>query len=357
MQLQNVHSNTVRAIRRKLLAWYDAHRRDLPWRSDPPNAWAVLVSEAMLQQTQVTTVIDYFNRFMKAWPTPAAMAAADEQDVLRMWQGLGYYRRARNLHAAAKAIVDDHAGRVPDTVDELLTLPGVGRYTAGAVASIAYNRAAPIVDGNVMRVLSRWFAIEKSVDETPVKAALWELAERMTPGERPGDFNQAMMELGALVCTPRNAKCLVCPVQSQCQAQQRGLVEQLPVRSAKRKPTAVTHVVLAARRGGQYLFTQRPSQGLWSNMWELPTAENGEDAAAIAERAGLTIADAREVGRFSHQTTHRTIAFVVMQAAVTGGRLKRGAGMWRALDETDDLPMSKAQVRAVEVVNKKKPTA
>lgn len=355
------NKNAVHALRRKLLRWFDQHQRDLPWRSNEPNPWHVFVSEAMLQQTQVATVIDYFNRFVTTWPTPQAMAEADEQAVLRMWQGLGYYRRARNLHAAAKMIVADFDGHVPDTAEALETLPGVGRYTAGAVASIAFGKREPIVDGNVARVVARWFAIEQPTDDTKVKAHIWELAGELVPPGRPGDFNQAMMELGALVCLPRNAHCLTCPAANLCEANARGLVDQLPRRTPKRAPQEVTHHVLAIRKGNQYLFEQRPSKGLWSNMWQMPTAAPPppEDFKALIGRLGVTVSDAAEIGQFTHQTTHRTIRFVVHHAAVTGGRLKRGAGVWRSLTAIDDLPLAKAQLRVVELVaaQKKKPTA
>ena len=192
-------------VRRRLLAWYDKNQRPMPWRAlkgRTPNPYHVLVSEAMLQQTQVVTVVPYFQRFVGAMPTVCDLASAKEQEVLRLWQGLGYYRRARNLHAAARVIVRDHGGQVPDTVEALLNLPGIGRYTAGAIASIAYGRAAPILDGNVARVFARLFLIEQPVDAPETRKTLWRLAEELVPPKRPGDFNQAVMELGALVHHP-----------------------------------------------------------------------------------------------------------------------------------------------------------
>src|SRR5438105_5534112 len=223
--LRDVHSrfpmlgNTI-DFRRSLLAWYTANRRDLPWRvarksptSERPDPYRVLVSEAMLQQTQVATVIPYFNRFMAAYPTLRDLAAANEQEVLRVWQGLGYYSRARHLLGTAKILVDEKNGKIPATVEELLELPGIGRYTAGAIASLAFERRAPILDGNVSRVLCRLDLIR---DES--KEALWTRAEELLPKKRIGDFNSALMELGATVCTPRAPKCLMCPVQKHCAA-------------------------------------------------------------------------------------------------------------------------------------------
>lgn len=342
----------VDALRARLLAWYRRHARKLPWRDDP-TPYRVLVSEAMLQQTQVATVIPYFERFMAAFPSVEALAAADEQRVLRLWQGLGYYRRARNLHAAARAIVERHGGEVPASVDDLLALPGVGRYTAGAIASIAHGVRAPILDGNVARVLARWSRIEEAVDAPQPRKRLWELAEALADTDAPGDANQAMMELGATVCTPRDPKCLYCPVAEWCEAQRAGVQHDLPRTLPKKARKPVVHQVLAIRRGQTYLFEQRPSDGLWSNMWQLPTRESdaAADPAALAawarERYGLTVQASRPVVEFTHATTHRDIAFSVHAATVAAGRLARGSGVWRKLDAIDDLPLSKPQQRAV----------
>ncbi|MEE9212020.1 MAG: A/G-specific adenine glycosylase, partial [Phycisphaeraceae bacterium] len=273
----------VTGLRRSLGRWYRAHGRELPWRSKGakrPDPYRVLVSEAMLQQTQVATVMDYYKRFIATWPTVGKLAAAGEQQVLRRWQGLGYYRRALHLHAAAKKIATDYGGRVPDTVEQLLALPGVGRYTAGAIASIAFDRPEPILDGNVARVLARWFAITDPLGAPPTRARLWSLAEMMVPRRGAGDFNQALMDLGATVCVPRNPQCDRCPVARHCAARRKGMVDELPVVRARRAPRQVTHHVVAVRRGShprsrkwRYLFEQRPSDGLWSRMWQMPTAE------------------------------------------------------------------------------------
>lgn len=353
----------VRALRRRLLRWYDAHHRRLPWRpvprthswdaSDRPSPYHVLVSEAMLQQTQVATVIPYFERFIARFPTVHALAEAEEREVLRLWQGLGYYRRARHLHAAAKWIAERFGGEVPSDVATLMTLPGVGRYAAGAIASIAFDRPAPILDGNVARVLARWCAIEEPIDGTATRHRLWALASRLVPGGsrgRAGDFNQALMELGALVCTPRSPRCLTCPVASVCEAHQRGLSETLPRRQARRAPRAVTHHVAAVARGGRYLFEQRGTQSLWANMWQLPTSEalDGQSLHEWVEgRFGLRTAPEGTEHAFTHQTTHRTIRFVVQPMRVTGGRLRRGSGIWRCLEAFEDLPLANPQRRIV----------
>lgn len=354
----NPSPERVTALRRALLRWYRENRRDLPWRADSSsgsfsgfNPYHTLVSEAMLQQTQVATVIPYFHRFIAAFPTVEDLSAAEEQRVLRLWQGLGYYRRARNLHAAARMIVERFDGQLPSAVEELLKLPGVGRYTAGAIASIAFNRRAPIVDGNVARVLSRWFAIEEPVDEPRTRERLWKLAEHLVPPRSPGDFNQGMMELGAMVCAPKSPACLVCPVSSHCDAHRRGIQDRLPAMLPKRKPKPVTHAVLAIEKRGRYLFEQRPADGLWSNMWQLPTRE-GESVASLpqwaADTLGLCIGLPERVSGFTHQTTHRTIRFTVHHASVASGRKRRGA--WHRLDAVDDLPLPKPQLEALKIV-------
>ncbi|MFP4143801.1 MAG: A/G-specific adenine glycosylase [Phycisphaeraceae bacterium] len=362
-------SDSLARFRRSLLAWYDAHHRTMPWRVSPgaeagrPEPYPILVAETMLQQTQVATVIPYFQRFIERFPTVAALASAEEQEVLRLWQGLGYYRRARNLHAAAKRIVDEFGGTVPGEVEKLLELPGVGRYTAGAVASIAFGRRAPIVDGNVARVLARLLAIEEPVDKAAVRRRLWEVAEAVVPGDRPGDFNQAMMELGSQICTPQGPTCPRCPVAEQCLARQDGREEEIPAMSPRKQPKAVTHVVAAVERRGRWLFEQRPEAGLWANLWQMPTwewdqpAEVDEQAVAawLSERTGLKVEPAGREEPFVHQTTHRRITFELTRWRVTGGRLRTGAGAWRPLRSLGDLPLSNPQRRVVGVLEARGP--
>ena len=358
MMMPAPNSKHRSAFRRRLLSWYGKHQRRLPWRAvngQPANAYHVLVSEAMLQQTQVATVIDYFNHFMAAFPTLARLAEAEEQRVLKLWQGLGYYRRARNLHAAARLIVDQYDGKVPDTVEALIRLPGVGRYTAGAIASIAHNTPAPILDGNVARVLARVYLIDQPVDAPNTRNLLWQLAEALVSPSRPGDFNQAVMELGALVCSKANPACDACPLAALCRAREAGQAQELPVPVRRKAPRQVHHHIFALKRRGQYLFQQRPASGLWSNMWQLPTSENHpaklEPPAAadwVHEQLGLKIKAPSCVHRFKHQTTHRTIHFHLWQASVTAGRLRPHAGQWRALTRLDDLPLPNPQRRAIE---------
>ena len=313
------------AFAQKLLAWYDRSRRDLPWRVAPgstrdacPDPYHVLVSEAMLQQTQVATVIPYFHRFLAQFPTIADLAAADEQAVLRAWQGLGYYSRARNLRAAAQAIVRDHAGRVPDTVEMLRTLPGVGAYTAGAVASIAYNCRAPIVDGNVARVLCRVDRIEADPRDKATLALLWRRAEEILPDARLGDFNSSLMELGATVCTPRSPQCLICPVSAHCEAFAAGVQDRIPA-PRKTKATPLLHrdvlCVRTTRAGNDtWLIEQRPPRGRWAGMWQFVTVErNGTEPSAkdVAHLTGISVAKPKLIGVAAHALTHRRYAFNV----------------------------------------------
>jgi A/G-specific adenine glycosylase len=260
---------------RDLLRWYRRHRRQLPWRAarDPYRIW---VSEIMLQQTRVETVLPYYTRWLRIFPTVHALARAKDDRVLKLWEGLGYYSRARNLHRAAQTVIRDYGGKLPRTAEDLRVLPGIGRYTAGAIASIAFDERVPLVDGNVARVFARVFAIRANVKAPQTMEALWQLAEDLVPDRNPGDFNQALMELGALVCTPANPQCEVCPMRGVCIARARGLVDQLPNRG---QPQATKRVVVSAalvRRNGSLLMQRRPDRGLLARMWELPALRRGQ---------------------------------------------------------------------------------
>lgn len=349
-----------------LLAWYSKYQRDLPFRPRKqgkrwkikPNPYHVLVSEAMAQQTQIATVVPYFYRFIEAFPTVQDLAAAEEQAVLTLWQGLGYYSRARNLRKAARMIVDDFAGKVPETAEQLIKLPGVGRYTAGAVASVAYNTPAPIVDGNVARVFARYFGIQDAVDQTQTLKELWRLADQLVQSssktiDGPRNFNQSVMELGALVCTPKSAKCLYCPLQNSCEANATGQVETLPIKTPKKKPVTVTHTVLAIERRGKYLFEQRPAKGLWANMWQMPTLEDNPPTpltSYIEQHFHLVVSGPEPVTTFTHQTTHRTIQFEVYRCKVNSGRLRPKCGVWRSFNNLHDLPLAKPQAEVVKIL-------
>ncbi|MEP0804069.1 MAG: A/G-specific adenine glycosylase, partial [Chloroflexota bacterium] len=249
------------SLQTRLLAWYRKNKRILPWRGHP-EPYAVWVSEIMLQQTRVETVIPYFERWMRLFPTVQALAEASEQEVLNAWEGLGYYSRARNLHKAAKVIVRDFGGNLPHSLSELIKLPGIGRYTAGAIASIAFGADEPALDGNLKRVYARLFDVTEAVDSPKGEKLLWEIARRNLPHGRAGDFNQALMDLGAAVCLPKNPRCLLCPLMELCKARENGTQELRPVRKPKK---AVPHHVHAAGvivRRGRVLLARRPPGGL-----------------------------------------------------------------------------------------------
>ncbi|MGE3244588.1 MAG: A/G-specific adenine glycosylase, partial [Pirellulales bacterium] len=256
-------------LRRKLLAWYSDHARDLPWRKsrDPYRVW---VSEIMLQQTQVATVRDYFERFVAAIPDVHTLAAADERQVLRLWEGLGYYRRARQLHAAAKTVAAEHAGEFPRDVELLQSLPGIGRYTAGAIASIAFDQRAAILEANTIRLLSRLIAYR----DDPLKAAgqrvLWQTAADILPQKNVARFNQALMELGSLVCTPANPRCDECPLTGVCRAYAAGLQDKIPRPKAKQAFTEVREAAVIIRRNGSFLMRECGPNERWAGLWDFP---------------------------------------------------------------------------------------
>lgn len=276
---------------KELLQWYLANKRDLPWRMnrDPYRVW---VSEIMLQQTRVDTVIPYYERFMAKFPTAAALAEAPESEVLKCWEGLGYYSRARNLQAGAREVVARHGGAVPDDRDAVAALRGVGPYTTGAIMSIAFNRPEPAVDGNVMRVLSRYFCLENDIAKPSTRIGIEKLAVSLIPEGAAGDFNQALMELGALVCTPKSPGCLTCPVMRHCEGRMAGKEHELPVKSKAKAPRRETRIAaLVAGSGanaGKLLVRRRPDSGLLAQMWELPhvLAPETPGAPAPAKRRG-----------------------------------------------------------------------
>ncbi len=276
----------------ELLRWYDTLAVALPWRVRnseplPERAYHVWLSEIMLQQTQVETVKPYYARFLAAYPAVQDLAAAPLDDVLKLWEGLGYYSRARNLHRAAIQVAEKFGGQFPQTVTELLSLPGIGRYTAGAIASIAYGIPAPVLDGNVIRVYARLFNIPDDVSLPAAQAKLWHLAEELLPEDRPGDYNQALMDLGRLICKPRAPLCNECPVQKHCAAYARGVQESRPVKAKKPKmPHYQVTAGLIWNERGELLIAQRPMDGLLGGLWEFPGGkqEAGETLQACLRR-------------------------------------------------------------------------
>lgn len=271
---QNKSAQLNSIINEKLLVWYDDVKRPLPWRMDQ-EAYKVWLSEIMLQQTQVATVIDYFNRFIAKFPTVHSLASADESDVFKLWEGLGYYSRARNLLKCARIISQEYAGVFPSTYTELMTLPGIGPYTAGAISSIAFGESVPAVDGNVFRVLSRLFCMDDPIDQTKSRLRFQSIASALLT-DRPGDFNQALMELGATVCTPKRVKCKECPLSNLCCAFDKDLVDKYPVRSPKPLKKLLQVMMIVLVNQDQVMIIQHPNHGLLGNLWGFPRVEFSE---------------------------------------------------------------------------------
>ncbi|MBF8755375.1 A/G-specific adenine glycosylase [Pseudomonas guariconensis] len=292
-----------------VLRWYDQHgRHDLPWQQGitPYRVW---VSEIMLQQTQVSTVLNYFDRFMQALPTVQALAEAPEDEVLHLWTGLGYYTRARNLQKAAKIVVEQHAGEFPRSVEQLTELPGIGRSTAGAIASISMGIRAPILDGNVKRVLARYTAQAGYPGEPKVANALWANAERFTPHTRANHYTQAMMDLGATLCTRSKPSCLICPLKAGCQAHLLGEESRYPEpKPRKTLPQRRTLMPLLANHEGAILLYRRPSSGLWGGLWSLPELDSLEQLDDLAYQHGLRTTDSQALDGLTHTFSHFQLA-------------------------------------------------
>jgi len=273
----------MKRLSTKLLAWYHIQKRILPWR-DHPDPYAVWVSEIMLQQTRVDTVIPYFEKWMKLFPTIKALASASEQDVLHAWEGLGYYSRARNLHKAAKIVAERFNGELPRDLEDLHSLPGVGRYTVGAIASMAFGMDAPTLDGNLRRVFSRLFDVTEIATSLSGEKILWKLAAQNLPKGQAGDYNQALMDLGATICLPKNPRCLLCPLVSLCEARKNGTQEARPVLKPKKAVPSYIHAAAVIVEHRRVLLSLRPTDGLLGGMWEFPNVRvEGEPAKVLVK--------------------------------------------------------------------------
>lgn len=315
-------------LRRVLPAWFRRSARDLPWRKieDP---YAIWLSEVLLQQTRVETVIPYFKRMLRAFPTVQDLAAAHEDQVLKLWEGLGYYSRALSLRKSARRIVREYRGLFPRTASQWQQLPGVGRYTASAISSIAFGEPVPVLDGNVKRLLARLFAIRASIDDPKIVKRLWSVAEILVPSREPGDFNQALMEAGARICTPKGPRCNACPLSEKCDAHNLNLERSLPLRGKKRLLPCYEIVAAAIRRNGRYLLGKRPPGGLLGGLWEFPggKVQPGEThmqalARELREELGIRARINELVASVPHAYTHFKITLHLYRAALLSGRVQ-----------------------------------
>ncbi|MEA5467293.1 A/G-specific adenine glycosylase [Spirulina sp. 06S082] len=346
-------------LRRSLLAWYRQQGRTLPWRGESSDAYKIWISEIMLQQTQVKTVIPYYQRWLKRFPTVEVLAAADGQTVLKAWEGLGYYARGRNLHKAAQQILERYEGKFPDSLEAVLKLPGVGRTTAGGILSAAFNQPISILDGNVKRVLARLSALP--IPTAKATNALWSLSDRLLDRANPRDFNQAIMDLGATVCTPKNPTCLLCPWQQQCQAYSQGLQSQLPMKE-KAKPLPHKNIGVAVIRNerGHILIDRRLDEGLLGGLWEFPGGKIEENETVeecikreILEELGIEIEVREHLITLDHAYTHFRITLNVHYCRYLGGEpqaIECQEIRWVTLDEIDQFPFPKANIRIIEAL-------
>lgn len=337
-------------IANKLLKWYAGRKRSLPWRARP-EPYAVWVAEIMAQQTRLETMLPYYERWMKRFPTARVLAAASEQEVLALWEGLGYYSRARNLHRAAQLVVEQHDGRLPADVAALRRLPGIGPYSAGAIASLAFGLDEAAVDGNAMRVLSRVFNVDQPVDTSSGKARIWALAREHLPTGRAADYNQALMDLGASLCAPQNPDCEKCPIRSHCAARRLGIQAKRPVRKAAREAPLRRFAAAVIRRRGRVLIRQRPARGLLAGMWEFPSVELRGRArpqaalrGALEEALGIPLELGEHMDDFQHTYSHFRAQLQVYDARVAekGARVRADAATrWVPVPNLEDYPMGK----------------
>lgn len=354
------------AFRRQLMPWFAKHQRALPWR-ETRDPYAIWVSEVMLQQTQVATVQSYFPRFLASFPTIADLAAAPEQQVLRLWEGLGYYRRARQLHRAAQVIVAEHGGEFPRVIEQVRALPGIGRYTAGAILSIACDQRHPILEANTFRLLARLLAYRDDPRSTEGERRLWQFAEELLPQGQTGQFNQALMELGSLVCTPRAPRCDACPVAKLCRTRALGLQDVIPPAVRKVAFESVRAAAVIVTRGDKLLVLCNPPGERWAGLWDFPrfelTAEGpaaieAEIVAKCAERCGVKIRLQRMFATLKHGVTRYRITLDAWWATVASGRLKQSAWTprWVTLDELAALPLSSTGRKLAKLVERERST-
>lgn len=343
----------------RLIDWFRTNRRDLPWRGDDRDSYRVWVSEVMLQQTRVQTVTEYYESFLKAFPDVYTLASASEEDVLKEWEGMGFYRRARNLHEAAQVVVDAYDGKLPRDREQLLSLPGIGPATASAIRSFAFREPDPYLDGNVYRVLARYTGYTGSTDRPDARRFFERWMQDRMPSERPGVFNESLIELGALLCSPQNPSCESCPLSDGCSARREGLIEALPHRDETGERPLRTRVSLVIQRKNQLLFVRRPSSGLLGGLWEFPAnwQKEQEEGIETANRTARETLDHRvtvrgPIGKVTHGYSHfrldMPVFYVQTDAASTSDQLRQPR--WISPDERTSIPVHRAVEKALEEI-------
>lgn len=356
-----MRESTYPEIRNRLLAWYDKSQRPLPWRKDhaPYQIW---ISEIMLQQTRVQTALPYYQRWMARFPDVAAVAEASEDEILKHWEGLGYYSRARNIHATARALMERFDGTLPRSSRTLLSLPGIGSYTAGAIMSLAFNEDTPAVDGNVERVFARVFNIDTPVKEKPGADLIREIAREILPKGDARRFNQALMDLGALVCTPGTPECQRCPIRDSCLSLRRGVVEKRPVRGEKKRSTAIEVAVGVLLRGDRIFIQKRPASGLMPNLWEFPggkieAGETPEEALVreLREELGVQVRPLEKIALIRHSYTSFRVAlhayYCTLRDEAAEPKLRSAVeSRWASRKELDDYAFPSANRRLIKLL-------
>jgi A/G-specific adenine glycosylase len=351
----------MKRLASRLLAWYQTNKRMPPWR-DHPDPYAVWVSEIMLQQTRVETVIPYFERWMHLFPDIRSLADASEQEVLNAWEGLGYYSRARNLHKAAKIVAEQYNGELPRDLDQLRALPGIGRYTLGAIASMAFGMDVSALDGNIKRVYARIFDVTVPVDTPVGEKILWQLADENLPAGHAGDYNQALMDLGATICVPKHPRCLICPVMKYCRARQSGTQNERPITSPKKDVPHYVHAAGVMIQRGSVLLAQRPSTGLLGGMWEFPNGRVDGDPArelpdALKMGYKLRVRLKRKAGKqealgmVQHGYSHFSVTVHVFECELVS-RPRETNLKWVSLNRLQEYPMGKIDRQIARMITK-----
>jgi len=341
-------------IQTRLLRWFEKNGRDLPWR-ETRDPYAIWVSEIMLQQTQVPTVIPYYKKFLKSFPTVRHLANADLSKVLKVWEGLGYYSRARNLHRASQILLSRFRGKIPDNLKDLLALPGIGKYTAGAILSIAFNKEAPILDGNVKRVLSRLFSVSGNPVRGKIEGLLWHLSESLIPKGFASPFNQGLMDLGSMVCTPKDPQCSRCPLHRHCKAKASGNPERYPSRVLKKRIPHIEAISGVILRQGKVLLNQRPPKGLLGGLWEFPNWKSEGKRGLrfrlrnyIKKEMGMNVKVKGSIGTFKQAFTHFKLILDVFTCEAIDGK---GRGKWIPIKNLDQFAMPRIHRRIANVLS------